>query len=418
MSNRMQPVWRLVALTAAMVLALTGEVETAERLDPIFRARVIADIDAAIRKDFAHWQGVPALDYHREAAAWRRAAEAAADRLVFSRRTEAFVASLQNGHTRFSDTALYRNDPGNLGLGLRHLNGQWVVVRSLRPDIPTGSVIRRIDSTPFEAFYGRVKAQISASSDRTRRSLLSFDASLFPARFTLTLGSNRVVKVDRRLVLQPSATETPMVEGRWLSPQVAYLRLGRFNRPEYQAEARRLVAGPYAGARAMVIDLRGNGGGNTPSALGRDLLGPDWRFWRIIPPGQPVAPFARPEPASPRFVLIVDRGCGSACEDFAMPFSISEKAVLVGETTGGSSGQPRTTDWGNGMSLQVGSRRQWFPDGREFEGVGVSPDVAIEVTAADFAPGSPDRMLLCARELAEGVDRGACRRSAEFRPPP
>ncbi len=93
-----------------------------------------------------------------------------------------------------------------------------------------------------------------------------------------------------------------------------------------------------------------------------------------------------------------------------MPFSISAKAVLVGETTGGSSGQPRFTDWGNGMSLWVGARRQWFPDGREFEGVGIAPDVAIDLTAADYDPGAPDRVLLCAQDIAEAIDRGVCPR--------
>lgn len=90
-----------------------------------------------------------------------------------------------------------------------------------------------------------------------------------------------------------------------------------------------------------------------------------------------------------------------------MPFSLSDEAVLIGETTGGSSGQPRIIKWETGMDLWVGARRQWFPDGREFEGVGVAPDRSLVLRATDYRDGATDRVLQCAlryarRERVEG----------------
>ena len=83
-----------------------------------------------------------------------------------------------------------------------------------------------------------------------------------------------------------------------------------------------------------------------------------------------------------------------------MPFSTSAQAILIGETTMGTSGQPEITHWSNGMELWVSRRRQWFPDGRPFEGVGVTPDVAVTLGAVDYQHGAADRILECARTLA------------------
>jgi carboxyl-terminal processing protease len=381
-------------------------------LDVATRERVMSDIDRMIRASFAHFAGLPGFDYDRAWNSYQSAARAAPDRHSFSLLTEAFVASLNNGHTQFNDEAVYAADPGNLGFAVRYLEPDWVVLRSRRPDLPAGSVIASINGEPFEAFYTRVRVQLNASNDRIRREGLNTYAALFPRSFELTLADGRRVQIDRSIPLPlPSAAE-PMVSHRWLvKDQIAYIRIGRFNRPEYEAEARRVARGDYAGAKSVVIDVRGNGGGNTPSGLGRDLLGRDWTFWKLTPPKSAVLKPLRPRPQHPRNVVIVDRGCGSACDDFVMPFSLSAQAILVGETSGGSSGQPKSKDWGNGMSLLVGARRQWFPDGREFEGVGVPVDVTLPPRREDYVVGAPDRTLACASHIAGGgaADDAPCR---------
>jgi carboxyl-terminal processing protease len=401
----------LAVLFAASALPLRAD-ELAAPLDPAIRQKIVADTDKAIRNDFAHWQALPAFDYERQLADYRKAAFAAPDRRSFSLLTRAFVASLNNGHTQFNDELLSRADPGNLGLALRYLDRGWVVIRSRRTEIPPGSIVTEIDGEPFEAFFQRNKAMLSASNERTRRTTLSSYPFLFPLRFSLKLSDGRQVAIDRTQDLPPSAATAPeTVSHRWVVPgKIGYLAIRSFGKDAYEAEARQVVKRDLAKASALVIDLRGNGGGNTPSGLGRDLLGAEWLRWKNAPPESPVPDKARPLPALPRYVLIVDRSCGSACEDFAISFAMSAKSVLVGETTAGSSGQPKFTDWGNGMKLWVGSRRQWFPDGREFEGVGIRPDIAISLKPEDFEPGAPDVLLQCAESIARGDGATQCRK--------
>lgn len=179
----------VIAVTSLLAAASPVSAQDLDApLDAATKQRVIDDTDRAIRKHFAHWQGVPALDYERHVAAYRKAALDAGDRRSFSLLTRAFVAGLNNGHTQFNDDALFRSDPGNLGIGLRYLDGTWAVARSRRADILAGSTILAIDEQPFEDFYQNRKALISASNERTRRTILSSYPFLFPRRFTLTLG--------------------------------------------------------------------------------------------------------------------------------------------------------------------------------------------------------------------------------------
>lgn len=366
------------------------------------RETIISDIDRTIRRRFAHWQGVPNLNYDAAFAAYRAEALAAPDRAAFSRRTRAFVAALNNGHTVFQDPSIYQGDPGGLGLALARIDAGWTVIRSRRPEVPAGSVISTLDGAPFDAFYANASAQLSASNARARESALSRFPYLFPARFNLTFADGRTVDIDRRQPPSgPAPPPTAPVSHRWITPNdVAYLKIATFSDPAAERDAQTAMRDLYARARIVILDVRGNGGGTTPSRLGRQLLGGLWRSWRSAPLSAPAPVAPRTRPASPRYIVLIDRDCASACEDFVMPFSLAPEAILIGETTTGSSGQPAHAEWEGGMELSVGARRQWFPDGRPFEGVGVRPDIVLELQPADFRAGATDRVSACATRLS------------------
>jgi carboxyl-terminal processing protease len=81
------------------------------------------------------------------------------------------------------------------------------------------------------------------------------------------------------------------------------------------------------------------------------------------------------------------------------PFKDSGRGIVVGETTEGSSGMPFLYDFHNGMTLKIAVKRQYFPDGSEFEGVGIKPDVEVHPTIEDLRAGR-DPVLEKALELA------------------
>jgi carboxyl-terminal processing protease len=154
--------------------------------------------------------------------------------------------------------------------------------------------------------------------------------------------------------------------------------------------------GRLARAHAIVIDVRDNGGGNTPWRLQKALAGtrhPDW----ITGPDH-VQPswwaraglYLRARTAwVPRYrgrvVMLVNGGCASACEDLLVAVRGQPNVTIVGDSTFGSTGQPWNIDLGDGMRARIGARRARLPDGGAFEGVGIAPDVRVVPTAASIA---------------------------------
>jgi carboxyl-terminal processing protease len=60
----------------------------------------------------------------------------------------------------------------------------------------------------------------------------------------------------------------------------------------------------------------------------------------------------------------------------------------------------RHLDLENGMMLNISAVRHTFPDGSQFEGVGITPDVPVENSAEDLRAGR-DVVLKKAVEIAQ-----------------
>ena len=201
--------------------------------------------------------------------------------------------------------------------------------------------------------------------------------------------------------------------------RVGYLRLPTFGTPAVQDSALAFLA-RHPALAALVLDVRGNSGGDTPGRLLTALMD---RPYRTTVRATPMAPAllrayfpngqfrwasetVAPEgtPYAGRLVVVADAGCGSACEDLLIPLKDTGRAVLVGDTTAGSTGQPYVRRLPNGMQIVVGMKREAFPDGRPFEGVGVAPDVRAGPTADDLRAGRDpalDRALALARAAGD-----------------
>jgi carboxyl-terminal processing protease len=405
----------LLLLCAAPGLSGALRAQSADTVPAAVRERVATELDRTIRRSFAHWEGAPGLDYPAAFRAYRERVAATADRREFDLATLEFVASLRNGHTDFSDRWLWERHGAPTGFLLSWLDGRWIVSQSTVAGLAAGDEVAAIDGEPFEAFFRRQARYVSASSERWARRMLSRRPYLFPERFTLTLAGGRRVEVERRSPAAQAAPASPAagaddgaVPHRWLAPDsVAYLWIPYFGEAKYQDRALELLRTRYRGAPAMVLDLRGNGGGSTPWKLRKALGGR--RFKVLRDNARPsllerlLVPVALRAYRAPRYrgrlVVLVNGGCFSACEDLAGSLK-GGAATLVGDTTGGSTGQPVFLELGDGMTARVSARRYALPDGTPFEGVGVAPDVVVQATPESLRAGSDpalERALALAR---------------------
>jgi len=329
------------------------------------------------------------------------------DRRDFDLASMALLATLHDGHTWFYDDWIAKTYGQPVGFVAYPVDGRWTVVHSDIDAVAVGDVIEQIDGAPAEQVFERSRKYISGSSDRDAQ-LSFFDTPVvFPERFALTLDGGRRVVIDRRNDHKrdaPTATE-----GRWLVPgKVGYIRIPTFHGIDTQVAAIDLLK-QFHDARAIVLDVRGNPGTGDPRILQRSVMDKPYPMWEdhsTMHGGFLLRSYSSAYPETPRLtlddativprdvpvyaghlVLLTDRGCSCACEDFVMPFKVTHRARLVGETTAGSFSFTNSTRFENGMRLNIAAVRHTFPDGSRFEGVGIAPDVEIHATVPDLKAG-------------------------------
>jgi carboxyl-terminal processing protease len=140
------------------------------------------------------------------------------------------------------------------------------------------------------------------------------------------------------------------------------------------------------GARAIVLDLRGNAGGDLDAtvALARALL-PDGAVVARVDDGDGDAAAPRavgaPQCLVP-FVALVDGGTASAAELIVASLQHHARAVVVGVRTYGKGWAWRVQVGPDGKPSVDASARWWRPDGTSVEGTGIEPDVVADPSAA------------------------------------
>jgi len=391
------------------------------------RAWMAGKLYSAVQRYFSHWEGVPDLDLDAAYRSYLDEVLGGGDRYRFSLASMAFLASLRNGHSDFNDSWLWQTRGQPLGFRLAPVDGSWVVVESRIAALPIGTVVAAIDGEETGAYLARLERYVSASDGRARVRKLFYRPFLFPDELALTLGDGSTLTVQRSTqTLEP--VQPPVMRRDTVGAGIPYLYLPSFGDPQMERDAVAFVTA-NANARAMIIDVRRNGGGSTPTVLIKALMTVPYRDWTettafsialygayrqvrlLAQPGQlddytkgyidAFASFEHPTLTLPgslntpdrpvfsgRLIILVDEACASACEDFLLPFKVSGRATVVGERTAGSTGQPYMQVFPNGMSFRVSAKRVYFPDGSPFEGVGIVPDVEVAPSLQDLRLGS------------------------------
>lgn len=167
-----------------------------------------------------------------------------------------------------------------------------------------------------------------------------------------------------------------------------------------------------AKARGLVLDVRSNSGGSTDVGsaiiaylIDKPIKGSHWKTRQYMPAyrawGKPEKwqegdhSAIEPKGGNPFLgpvVVLTGPNTFSAAEDFVVALHASRRARIVGERTGGSTGQPLTMELQGDGGARICTKWDSYPDGRDFVGVGVLPDVEVHPTPQDVADDR-DRVL-------------------------
>lgn len=161
-----------------------------------------------------------------------------------------------------------------------------------------------------------------------------------------------------------------LTEMRIISENIRYLKISAFKWVPDGTTARAYDAAAafLAGGDAIIIDLRGNGGGESDAA--------DYFLNHIVTLGRLAE---RPRP----FFILIDGRVGSAAEAVTYDAKLRGAAVIVGANSYGAANNNRRIPIAPGFVLSISYNRPIHPlSGTNWEGVGVEPDVRIDPALA------------------------------------
>ena len=186
-----------------------------------------------------------------------------------------------------------------------------------------------------------------------------------------------------------AAITNPSVKSEITPENVGYLRISRFGENDTASLSRRAAEQfKAAGVKAVVLDLRGNGGGYLDAAVDVSSL---WLEDETVVTQRSqgkVTNTLRSHNDAPlkgiKTIVLVDGGSASASEIVAGALADHKAATLVGEKTFGKGSVQTIEDLPGGGKLKVTIAKWFTPNGKNINKEGIKPTEVVELTAEDI----------------------------------
>jgi C-terminal processing protease CtpA/Prc len=316
---------------------------------------------------------------------------------------------------------------------------------SKKAELPVGSEVIEVNGQPTAAYIAEHVAPYIASStdyvlkDWAIRDLLkgvqgeTYNVKIRPPKgpvITLQLTHQKTAETEVYPAFEPDRS---LLDFNWQGNNVAYVALNSFSDPKIDSLFLQKLPELYK-AKGLIIDLRHNGGGSTGNGtailqyLTNDPLLYNsrsrtrqhvaaYKAWgTYIEPKDTVAGskswgitkqealnyyndahgvWYRDLDYSPDTIKLTARrlvvptvvlfghSTASAAEDFLIAAANQKHMLKMGQNSFGSTGQPLSFDLPGGGSARVCTKQDRYPDGREFVGYGIKPDVEVTPTLDD-----------------------------------
>jgi len=412
----------------------------AQQLTATERAAAIATVWAEARYNFAYWDRVRA-DWDSALTANLKLATERQSDLLFYRRLRRLVALLGDGQaatiappnlrSRIARPPLLvtsaerrpfildyaENDemrvarPERLAeiLAVQGIPAEAWIRDSVLPEVPGATAANR---------WQRAVAWMLEGEKGTTLHLLV----RVPGRESRGLSVTRSLSLNDRWPLDPPAFAVESLPGG-----VALVRIASLADEDAVHQLDRIFP-DFARVQGLVLDLRSAVAGKTEYAYqvlarltDRPFAAVRWatpeyravfRAWNLSdsatgwygPEAGTVAPRADHPPYGGPIAVLASSATSGAAEDLLAAFRAAGRGSIIGEPSAGSPGDVATFALPKGWGVQFCVTRHRAPDGTEFAGVGVKPDVVVVPTVNDVLAGN-EPALDRAREYLSGSRR-------------
>lgn len=337
---------------------------------------------------------------------------------------------------------------GDYKFSLKNINGKAIITQinsDKKEEIPVGTEIIEVNGLPTSEYIRAfVKPYIATSTKHILENQSVAELLKAPEEtlFKLNLKKPNKEKIFLELLVK-KATDTKMyppkkakslLDFKWLKGEIAYVSLNSFGDPKIDSLFIAQLP-EIKKAKKLIVDIRNNGGGNTN--IGMEILKyltndnelqnvqslsrlhvPTFKAWglaynlkakdtlqgseenrKLIRQAYLTTkgsyyhrfPYYTTEnkiDMSSRVVvptaILIGNNTGSSAEDFLISSDNQQHMIKIGEPTYGSTGQPMLFNLPGGGVARICTKKDTYPDGREFVGYGVQPDILVKKTYEDY----------------------------------
>jgi len=363
----------------------------------------------------------------------------------YYRLLQKLCATLKDGHTNvfFPNTIqklLYTTHFGKYRIFMKNFNGKAIVIRtnlSTKDEIPPGTEVIKVNGLDTKEYLNQEIIPYIASS--TNHILMDWavqsmfkapKGTIFDVTFKLPNGKIKELKLTHEETTEkevyPEFKKNDLLEFKWIEKDIAYVALNSFVDPEiYSLFLEKLPE--LHKAKQLIIDLRKNGGGNSKFAMNifnhltndtivyksrwkSRLNNSAYKSWGAnyskkdtinnqfakqsylayhdelyySAPYYPVINSIKTKKITIPTAILIGHSTASSAEDFLIYADKQQHMIKIGEPTFGSTGNPFWFKMPGDGNARVCAKKDTYPDGREFVGYGIQPQITIKRNLEDY----------------------------------
>lgn len=363
----------------------------------------------------------------------------------YYRLLQKFCAFLKDGHTNVFfpkeiQDSILNTDFGDYRIFLTNIDGKAIITKvnkSKKDELPIGTEITKVNGLTTNQYINQnVRPYISTSTQHILDDwsitylLQDFIGSTFDLELKLPNGKIKSINLthnkSEEKELYPKENND-IFEFRLLEKDIAYIALNSFSSWDIMDLFSDKIP-EIRKAKKLIIDLRKNGGGDGNiareiikyltndtiiygsksksrenvsyyKAIGAytkasDTLNNHWskqayltyhdNYYFDFPYNSYNTANMDIERIEMPTAILIGHNTASASEDFLIYADNQENMTKIGEPTFGSTGQPMIFDLPNGGIGRVCTKKDTYPDGREFVGYGIKPDIEVKTKLSDY----------------------------------
>lgn len=368
-----------------------------------------------VKVNFPHFAEISELDWDKTYLEFIPRVRATKSTYEYYRVLQQMCALLKDAHSDvFMPKALGERMEATPPLRLELIENRVFVTRVESKSLESAGVtagleVLKIDGLPVHEYADKNRRPYIASNSPQHVEVKVFSYGLLAGPrekpVTVEFRAKDGTVFSKQIARTPYADQTayPAFEYRKIPGNIAYVAINSFGSDDVQKELEKHLA-EIGASDAMVIDVRQNDGGSGVLAYnvigyltGQKFPTPKWKSREYVAtlrawgtPGGWYEPkpteweVSFPEHYQKPVVILTGPRCLSATDVFAEVFAQVKRGKIVGEATGGSTGDPIAFAVPGGGSARVSTSAEV---GGGIVGKGVQPDVPAPRTVRDFLAG-------------------------------